>query len=136
MIKIEMMRWLNEIIITWLNELIFSRKNKKSDDLIIWSINWFLFHYIIIWFFMHERFDFESHLFIWDDSYRSFFTICWFRIESFYDHSIEMIFFKFTDFRDRRKINKFENKYAILMKSNRSDNEKRRWLNQKKKFSW
>jgi hypothetical protein len=53
--------------------LIFSRKNKKLDDLIIWSISWFLSHHIIIWFFMHERFDFESHLLIWDDSYRRFF---------------------------------------------------------------
>jgi hypothetical protein len=32
-----------------------------------------LFHYIIIAFFMHERFDFESYLFIWDNSYRRFF---------------------------------------------------------------
>jgi hypothetical protein len=73
MIKVEMIKWLDETIITWLNELIFSKKNKKSDNLIIWSINWFLFHHIIVWFFMHERFDFESHLFIWDDSCRSFF---------------------------------------------------------------
>jgi hypothetical protein len=63
-------------------------------------------------------------------------SICWLRIESFYNHSIEMIFFKSTDFRDRRKINKFENEYAILMKSDRSDNEERRWLDQKKKLSW
>jgi hypothetical protein len=52
--------------------------------------------------------------------------ILWFRIESFYDHSIEMIFFIFTDFRDRREINEFENEYAILMRLNRSDNEKRK----------
>jgi hypothetical protein len=42
----------------------------------IWSfdlINWILFHYIIIAFFMHERFDFELHLLNWDDSYRRFF---------------------------------------------------------------
>jgi hypothetical protein len=41
----------------------------------IWSfnlINWILSHYIIIAFFLHERFDFESHLLIWDDSYRRF----------------------------------------------------------------
>jgi hypothetical protein len=55
-----------------------------------------------------------------------FSSICWFRIESFYNHSIEMIFFRFIDFRDRRKINEFEDKYAILMKSNRNDNEERR----------
>jgi hypothetical protein len=54
-------------------ELVFSKKINKSDDLIIWFVNWILSHYIIIWFFMHERFDFESHLLIWDDSYRRFF---------------------------------------------------------------
>jgi hypothetical protein len=53
-------------------------------------------------------------------------SICWFRIESFYDHSIEMIFYISTDFRDRREINEFEDEYAILMKSDRSDNEERR----------
>jgi hypothetical protein len=53
--------------------LIFSRKINKSNDLIIWFINWISSHHIIIWFFMHERFDFESHLLIWNDSYRRFF---------------------------------------------------------------
>jgi hypothetical protein len=47
-----------------------------------------------------------------------------------------MISFRFIDFRNRRKINEFEDEYAILMKSNRNDNEKRRWLDQKKKSSW
>jgi hypothetical protein len=55
-------------------------------------------------------------------------SICWFRIESIYNHSIEMISFRSTDFRNRRKINEFENEYAILMKSNRNDNERQRWL--------
>jgi hypothetical protein len=55
-----------------------------------------------------------------------FSSICWFRIESFYSHSIEMIFFRFIDFRNRREVNKFEDEYAILMRSNRSDNERRR----------
>jgi hypothetical protein len=32
-----------------------------------------------------------------------------------------MISFRFIDFRDRRKINEFEDEYAILMKSNRND---------------
>jgi hypothetical protein len=63
-------------------------------------------------------------------------SICWLRIESFYSHSIEMISFRSIDFRNRRKINEFEDEYAILMKSDRSDNEKRRWLDQKKKSSW
>jgi hypothetical protein len=35
-------------------------------------------------------------------------SICWFRVESFYDHLIEMISFISTDFRDRREINEFE----------------------------
>jgi hypothetical protein len=63
-------------------------------------------------------------------------SICWFRIESFYNHSIEMISFKSIDFRDCRKINEFEDEYAILMKSDRNDNEERKWLDQKKKSSW
>jgi hypothetical protein len=63
-------------------------------------------------------------------------SICWLRIESFYSHSIEMISFRFTDFRNCRKINEFEDECAILMRSDRSDNEERRWLDQKKKSSW
>jgi hypothetical protein len=63
-------------------------------------------------------------------------SICWLRIESFYSHSIEMISFRSIDFRDCRKVNEFEDEYAILMKSDRSDNEERRCLDQKKKFSW
>jgi hypothetical protein len=53
--------------------LVFSKKINKSDDLIIWFINWILSHYIIIWFFMHERPGFGPHLLIWDGSYRRFF---------------------------------------------------------------
>ncbi len=71
------MRWWNELMKKRIEKrferLIFLEKINKSDDLIIWFINWILFHYIIIWLFMHERFDFESHLLIWDDSYRQFF---------------------------------------------------------------
>jgi hypothetical protein len=47
-----------------------------------------------------------------------------------------MISFRFIDFRDCREINEFEDEYAILMRSNRSDNEERRCLDQKKKSSW
>jgi hypothetical protein len=50
-------------------------------------------------------------------------SICWFRIELFYNHSIEIISFRFIDFRDRRKVNEFEDEYAILIKSNRNNNE-------------
>ncbi len=71
------MKWWDELmkerIENRLEKLVFLEKINKSNDLIIWFINWILSHYIIIWFFMHERFDFESHLFIWDDSYRQFF---------------------------------------------------------------
>jgi hypothetical protein len=49
---------------------------------------------------------------------------------------IEMIFFIFTDFRDRREVKELEDEYAILMKSDRNDNENRRWFDQKKKLSW
>ncbi len=62
----------------------------------IWSsdlINWYLSHHIIIQFFMHERFlsriasaylrRFVSSISL---------SICWLRIESFYDHSVEMIY--------------------------------------------
>jgi hypothetical protein len=58
---------------------------KDLFDLMIWSldlINWILFYYIIIQFFMHERLNHESHLFIWDYSYRSFFIniLIWHRV--------------------------------------------------------
>ncbi len=115
-------------------------------DQIIWSsdlIDWFLSHYIIIQFFMHERLDHESHLLIWNASYRQFlhqfvdfessrFTI----IQSRWFIQVEMIYFIFTDFRDRREINEHEDEYAILMRSDRSDNRTRRQLNQKKIISW
>ncbi len=53
----------------------FLSRRDLFDQMIWWSdlISWILFHYIIIQFFMHERLDHESHLFIWDDSYRRFF---------------------------------------------------------------
>ncbi len=46
-----------------------------------------------------------------------------------------MNFFIFTDFRNRREVKKLKDEYAILMRSNRSDNEARRQLDQKKKIS-
>jgi hypothetical protein len=112
----------------------------------IWSfdvINWILFHYIIIQIFMHEQFDHESHLLIWDDSYRQFLhqyvdfessrsTI----IQSRWFIQVEMISFIFTDFRNRREVKELEDKYAILMRSDRSDNEAWRHFDQKKRVSW
>jgi hypothetical protein len=58
---------------------------------------------------MQKRFDFESHLFILDDLYRSFF------INMLISHRVIVRSFNrddlfiFIDFRDRREINEFEN---------------------------
>jgi hypothetical protein len=77
----------SDIMIIWHDEMnwwnsesktirrIFLSKRDLFDQM-IWSfdlINWILSHYIIIQFFMHERFDHESHLLIWDNSHRRFF---------------------------------------------------------------
>jgi hypothetical protein len=115
-------------------------------DQMIWSpdlINWILSHYIIIQFFMHERFDHESHLLIWGDSYRRFFINLLISrrvvLRSFNrDNLFKSRWFSSytTDFRNRRKINEHENEYAILMRSDRSDNRARRQLDQKKIISW
>jgi hypothetical protein len=141
-----MINWDHEMS-WWDNESRTIRRTFLSKrnlfDKMIWSfdlINWILFHYIIIQFFMHERFDHESHLLIWDDSNRqilhqyvdfesSRFTI----IQSRWFIQVEMIFFIFTDFRDRREVNEHENDYAILMRSDRSDNKARRQPDQKKR---
>jgi hypothetical protein len=140
-----MMRWIDEIANRERVEETFLSKRDLFDQM-IWSsdlISWFLSYHIIIQFFMHERFDFEPHLLIWDDSYRQFlhqsvdfessrFTI----IQSRWFIQVEMIFFIFTDFRSRWEINEHEDEYAILMRSNRSDNRARRQLDQEKIISW
>jgi hypothetical protein len=131
----------------WNNESRTIRRTflSKKDlfDQMIWSfdlINWILFYYIIIQFFVPERFDHESHLLIWDDLNRqilhqyvdfesSRFTI----IQSRWFIQVKMISFIFTDFRHRREINEHRDEYAILMRSDRSDNEARRQLDQKKR---
>jgi hypothetical protein len=56
-------------------------------------------------------------------------------IQSRWFIQVEMIFFISTDFRNRREINEHEDEYTILMKSDRSDNEARRWLDSKEKTS-
>jgi hypothetical protein len=112
-----MINW-NDEMSWWNNESRTSRRTLLSKrnlfDQMIWSsdlINWILSHYIIIQFFMHKRFDHESHLLIWDDSNRqilhqyvdlksSRFTI----IQSRWFIQVEMISFIFIDFRNRRKI--------------------------------
>jgi hypothetical protein len=143
-----MISWDDEM--SWWNSE--SRTNRRTFlsrrnlfDQMIWSfdlINWILSHYIIQ-FFMHERLDHKSHLLIWDDSNRqilhqyvdfgsSRLTI----IQSRWFIQVEMISFISTDFRGRREINEHEDEYAILMRSDRSDNRARRWLDKKKKLSW
>jgi hypothetical protein len=72
-------------------------------------INWVLFHYIIIAFFMHERFDSNRICLFETIRIVDFSSIYWLRVESFYDHSVEMTFFTFIDFRNRREINEFGN---------------------------
>jgi hypothetical protein len=135
--------WWNNESRKRLEKLIFSRKINKSDDLIIWfnQLNfisshhhWILHAWTIrsriafaylrrfVSSFLHQYVDFESS--------RS--TI----IQSRWFIQVEMISFIFTDFRDRREVKELENEYAILMRSDRSDNEARRHLDQKKKVSW
>jgi hypothetical protein len=117
-------RW-SDAMISWDDEMNWwdseSRANRRTFlskrnlfDQMIWSsdlISWILSHYIIIQFFMHERLDHESHLLIWDDSYRQFLhqyiefesslsTI----IQSRWFIQVEMISFISTDFRDRREM--------------------------------
>jgi hypothetical protein len=139
---VEMMRWIDEITNRErFEKLIFSKKINKSNDLIIWfnQLNFISLHHhcilhawtIRLWIafaylrrfvssILHQFVDFASNcstIIHWE----------WFI-------QVGMIFFIFTDFRDRRKVNEHEEEYEILMKSNRSDNEARRWLDQKKKI--
>ncbi len=136
------MRWVDEIADRGRPEgLVFSRKTNKSDDLIIWfdQLNFISLHHHCILHAWTTRLRIASaylrrfvssilHQFV--DFASSRFTI----IQSRWFIQIEMISFIFTDFRDRREVNEHENEYAILMRSNRSDNETRRQLDQKKKF--
>ncbi len=95
-----MMRWVNEVANRErLEELVFSKKINKLDDLIIWfnQLNFIsLYHHCIfhawtirlrIAFVYLRRFVSSISL-----------SICWFRIESFYDHSVEMIYSSRDDF--------------------------------------
>jgi hypothetical protein len=149
-------RW-SDIMISWDDEMRWWNSEPRTSrrtflsrrnlfDQMIWSsdlIDWFLFHHIIIQFFMHERLDLESHFLIWDDSYRQFLhqyvdfessrsTI----IQSRWFIQVEMISFISTEFRDLREVKEFEDEYAILMRLDRSENEARRHFDQKKRVSW
>jgi hypothetical protein len=135
------MRWVNKITNRErFEKLIFSKKINKFDDLIIWfdQLNFILLHHYCIlhaWTtrlriaFSYLRRFVSSILHQFVDFASSRFTI----IQSKWFIQVEMTSFIFIDFRDRREINEHENEYAILMKSNRNDNEARRQLDQKKK---
>jgi hypothetical protein len=136
-----MMRWVDEITNRErLERLIFSRKINKSDDLIIWfdQLNFISLHHHCILHAWTIRLRIASaylrrfvssilHQFV--DFASSRFTI----IQSRWFIQVEMTSFISSDFRDRRKFNEHEDEYAILMRSDRSDNETRRQLDQKKK---
>jgi hypothetical protein len=128
------MRWVDEIANRErLEKLIFSRKIKKSDDLIIWfnQLNFILLHYHCI---LHAwttrlrvvsaylRRYVSSILHQYVDFASSRFTI----IQSRWFLSYVLIF----EIVERSMSSKIKN--TMLMKSNRSDNEARRWLDQKK----
>jgi hypothetical protein len=95
-----MMRWVDEVANRErLERLIFSKKIKRSDDLIIWS-DQFIFvsshhHSILHAWTTRSRIAF-AYLRRFVSSISS--SICWFRIESFYDHSVEMIYANRDDF--------------------------------------
>jgi hypothetical protein len=136
-----MMRWINERANRErFEELVFSRKINKSDDSIIWfdQLNFISLHHHCILHAWTIRLRVASvylrrfvssilHQFVDFASSRS--TI----IQSRWFIQVEMISFIFIDFRNRREINEHEDEYTILMRSNRSDNEARRQLDQKKK---
>jgi hypothetical protein len=136
-----MMRWVDEIANRErFEKLIFSKKFNKSDDLIIWfdQLNFISLHHHCIlhaWTirlriaFVYLRRFVSSILHQFVDFASSRFTI----IQSRWFIQVEMIFFISTDFRSRREINEHEDEYAILMRSDRSDNETRRQFDQKKK---
>jgi hypothetical protein len=94
------MRWVDEITNRErLERLIFSKKIKRSDDWIIWSDQ-------LIFVSSHHH----SILHAWTIRLRIALaylrrfvstissSICWLRIESFYDHSVEMIYSSRDDF--------------------------------------
>jgi hypothetical protein len=94
------MKWVDEITNRERFErLIFSRKINKSDDLIIWfdQLNFISLHHYCILLAWTIRFRIASvYLRRFVSSISS--LICWFRIESFYDHSVEMIYSSRDDF--------------------------------------
>jgi hypothetical protein len=95
-----MMRWVDEITNRErLEKLIFSKKIKRSNDLIIW-FDQLIFvsshhHSILHAWTIRSRIA-SAYLRRFVSSIFS--SIYWFRIESFYDHSVEMIYTSRNDF--------------------------------------
>jgi hypothetical protein len=80
-------------------KLIFSKKINKSDDLIIWfdQLNFISLHHHSIlhaWTIRSRVASVYLRRFVSSISL----SICWFSIESFYDHSVEMIYSNRDDF--------------------------------------
>jgi hypothetical protein len=124
-------------------ELVFPGKINKSGDLIIWfdQLNFTSLHHHCILHAWTARLG--PHLLIWDGSYRRFFinllTSCRAVLRSFNRDDLfkfEEISFISTGFRCRRGVNEHRDEYAVLMRSDRSDNGARRWLDQEQKPPW
>jgi hypothetical protein len=95
-----MMRWVDEITNRERLEELFFRKEIffiKWSDHLIWSIEFYLitssFNFSCINDSITNRICLFETIRIVDSS-----SICWFRVESFYDHSIEMIYSSRDDF--------------------------------------
>jgi hypothetical protein len=95
-----MMRWVDEIANRERPErLVFSKKIKRSDDLIIWSDQLIFVsshHHSILHAWTIWSRVVSAYLRRFVSSISS--SICWLRIESFYDHSVEMIYSSRDDF--------------------------------------
>jgi hypothetical protein len=95
-----MMKWVDEEANRErFEKLVFSKKIKRSDDLIIW-FDQLIFvsshhHSILHAWTIRSRIA-SAYLRRFVLSISS--SICWFRIESFYDHSVEMIYSSRNDF--------------------------------------
>jgi hypothetical protein len=133
-----MMRWIDEIANRErLERLIFSRKINKSDDLIIWfnQSNFTSLHHHCI-------------LHAWTIRFRIAFAYLRRFVSSILYQYIDFVSSRFTIFQSRclfsyllifeiveRSMNS-KIKNTMLMKLNRSDNETRQQLDQKKIISW
>jgi hypothetical protein len=95
-----MMRWVDEIANRERSErLVFSKKTKRSNDLIIWSDQLIFVsshHHSILHAWTTRSRIASAYLRRFVSSISS--SICWLRIESFYDHSVEMIYSSRDDF--------------------------------------